>query len=280
MDNQRPICVLGADVARQLFGLQDPLGQTIRLQRAGILAKLFEVVGVMKPVGLAGGAGSALVGRDLNLDVYFPLTTNDAMFGDTIAKITSGARERQILQISDIYVRVTAPDAVEPTAAALDRMMAIRHSEQPDVALRVPRELLHQAESQQKMWNFLMGTIAALSLLVGGIGIMNISLASVTERTREIGVRRALGGKRQHIIMQFLIETTCLSLSGGSLGVLVGIGGAVLINTFLGDRYPTHVTLFSVVGSFGVSAGVGIIFGLYPAIVAAHKDPIEALRHD
>jgi putative ABC transport system permease protein len=280
MKNQRAVCVLGAGACQQLFGTSNPLGQKIRMQRPFLLARVFEVVGVMQPVGLAGGAGSALTGRDLNLDVYFPLTANDAMFGDTIAKVSSGSRERQILQLSDTYIRVSRPEAVEPTAAALERIIAVRHSGDTDVQVRVPRELLRQAENQQRTWNFIMVAIAFLSLLVGGIGIMNISLASVTERTREIGVRRALGGKRAHIIMQFLIETTCLSVSGGLVGVMGGIGGAILVGSLFNGSYPTHVTLSSVLFSFGVSAGVGVVFGLYPAIVAAHKDPIEALRHD
>jgi putative ABC transport system permease protein len=280
MDNRRPVCVLGAGAAVQLFGTQNPLGQTVRLQRPFSLAKLFEVVGVMDAVGLAGGAGSALTGRDLNLDVYFPLTANDAMFGDTIVKLSSGSRERQTLQLSDIYIRVDAPDSVEPTAAALERLVDVRHSGQRDVQVRVPRELLRQADEQQRLFNFIMVGIAFLSLLVGGIGIMNISLATVTERTREIGVRRALGGKRQHIITQFLIETTCLSVAGGLAGVAGGIGLAILVDWLSAGSYPTHVTAWSVILSFAISAGVGIVFGLYPAIVAAHKDPIEALRHD
>jgi putative ABC transport system permease protein len=280
MANQRPVVVLGGGVAQQLFGTQNPLGQMIRLQRPFALAKVFQVVGVMNAVGLAGGAGSALTGRDLNLDVYFPLTANDAMFGDTIVKLGNGSRERQTLQLSDIYVRVNSPDAVEPTAAALERIVAVRHADQADVQVRVPRELLQQAQRQQRTFNFIMVGVASLSLLVGGIGIMNISLATVTERTREIGVRRALGGKRQHIITQFLIETTCLSVAGGLAGVMGGIGLALLVGWASGGTYPTHVTLWSVGLSFGISAGVGIGFGLYPAIVAAHKDPIEALRHD
>jgi putative ABC transport system permease protein len=280
MKSVRPVVVLGADVARQLFGAQNALGQMVRLQRASSLAKLFEVVGVMNAVGLAGGKGSALTGRDLNMDVYFPLTANDAMFGDTIMRISAGSRDRQILQLSEIYIRVNAPPNVEPTAAAIDRLMAVRHTSQKDVQVRVPLELLRQAGEQQKLFNFIMVGIACLSLLVGGIGIMNISLATVTERTREIGVRRALGGKRQHIITQFLIETTCLSVAGGIVGVIGGIGLAVLVDWGSSGSYPTHVTVWSVALSFGISASVGILFGLYPAIVAAHKDPIEALRHD
>jgi putative ABC transport system permease protein len=159
-------------------------------------------------------------------------------------------------------------------------MLDVRHADQRDVQVRVPRELLRQANEQQRLFNFIMVGIAFLSLLVGGIGIMNISLATVTERTREIGVRRALGGKRQHIITQFLIETTCLSVAGGLAGVAGGIGLALLVDWLSSGSYPTHVTVWSVVLSFAISAGVGIVFGLYPAIVAAHKDPIEALRHD
>jgi putative ABC transport system permease protein len=280
MENSRPVVVLGADVAKQLFGAENPMGQMIRLQRASALAKLFEVVGVMNPVGLAGGKGSALTGRDLNMDVYFPLSTNEAMFGDTIMRISAGSRDRQVLQLSEIYLRVNKPAHVEPTAAAVDRLLAVRHTQQKDVQVRVPLELLRQAAEQQKLFNFIMVGIAFLSLLVGGIGIMNISLATVTERTREIGVRRALGGKRRHIITQFLIETTCLSVAGGLVGVVGGIGLAVLVDWVSNGSYPTHVTMWSVALSFGISASVGILFGLYPAIVAAHKDPIEALRHD
>jgi putative ABC transport system permease protein len=208
------------------------------------------------------------------------MTANDAMFGDTIMRISAGSRDRQILQLSEIYIRVNAPARVEPTAAAIEQLMAVRHTAQKDVQVRVPLELLRQAGEQQKVFNFIMVGIACLSLLVGGIGIMNISLATVTERTREIGVRRALGGKRQHIITQFLIETTCLSVAGGIVGVVGGIGLAVLVGWVSAGSYPTHVTIWSVALSFGISASVGILFGLYPAIVAAHKDPIEALRHD
>jgi putative ABC transport system permease protein len=283
MANKRPVCVLGSGAAQQLFGPSSPIGQTIRLQSANIRARLFEVIGVTNAVGLAGGKGSALTGRDLNFDVYFPLTANEGMFGDTIVKFSSGSRERKVLQLSEIYIKVASPDAVEPTAAALQRMMDLRHSE-GDVRVFVPRELLNQANATQRLFNFIMVGIAFLSLLVGGIGIMNISLATVTERTREIGIRRALGGKRAHIVTQFLIETTCLSVSGGLVGVTVGLAVSTAID-MLSSRYwdnsfPAHVTLWSVVLSFAISAGVGIIFGLYPAIVAAHKDPIEALRHD
>jgi putative ABC transport system permease protein len=275
MQNDKTVCVLGSAVAQQLFNGRSPLGQPV-----SIGGKIFEVVGLLNPVGLAGGKGSALTGRDLNFDVYFPLTTNAALFSDTIFKVTAGGRERKVIELSEIYLRTRSASLVEPTAGALQRLMDVLHEQQSDVKLFVPRELLNQANQANMMFNLVMGGIAVLSLLIGGIGIMNISLATVTERTREIGIRRALGGKRKHIVSQFLIETTALSLTGGLLGIGAGVGLAVVIQYFAGDDFPTAVTLWSVALSFSISVLVGIIFGVYPAYVAAHKDPIEALRHD
>lgn len=279
MHNDRSVCVLGASVAQQLFGGQSPVGQSVTISGTEG-RKLFRVIGVTSPVGLAGGKGSALTGRDLNFDVYFPLTTNAALFSDTITKFTAGSRERRTIELSEIYVRMQNAGAVEPTAAALQRLMDVQHDQQSDVKLFIPRELLNQANQAALMFNLVMGGIAVLSLLIGGIGIMNISLATVTERTREIGIRRALGAKRRHIVWQFLIETTTLSLAGGLLGIGAGVGLAVAIQWLAGDSFPTSVTPWSVLASFSISATVGIVFGVYPAYVAAHKDPIEALRHD
>jgi len=271
----KKVCVLGAVSAQQLFGPQSPIGQDIKIG-----SHVFTVVGVTEPDGLAGGKGSALVGRDLNLDIYFPLTTNASVFGDMISKRTSGSRELKQIELSEIYIRMYNASDVEPTAAALIRMMQVNHAEKRDVQTIVPRELLNQANQAAFLWSVVMGCIAGLSLLIGGIGIMNISLATVTERTREIGVRRALGARRIHIVAQFLVETTTLSVAGGLLGIVMGIGLAVGIQLLVGDNFPTAVTWWPVVLSFTISAAVGIGFGVYPAYVAAHKDPIEALRHD
>lgn len=275
MDDRRPVCVLGYSARQQLFGSANALGQPVRIG-----AKIFEVIGVMGGVGMAGGKGAALTGRDLNKDIYFPMTTGRDMFSDTIVRRTSGSRERKVIELSEVYIRVNSSDQVEPVAASLRRMMDLRHTDQADVEIFVPRELLNQANKTQRLFNFVLGGIALLSLLIGGIGIMNISLATVTERTREIGIRRALGAKRLHIILQFLIETTALSVIGGLLGVAGGILLPKLITLATSGEFPTYVTLISVAVSFSISAGVGIAAGLYPAIVAAHKDPIEALRHD
>lgn len=275
MEQQRAVCVLSAAVAQQLFGAQSPLEDVIRIG-----GRLFEVVGVLQPVGLAGGKGSSLTGRDLNRDLYFPLTTSALFFSDTIVRRTGSTFERKQIELSEVYIRVDVAEHVEAVAAALGRMLELRHTDTQDFSVIVPRELLNQADATQRTFNLIMGGIASLSLLVGGIGIMNISLASVTERTREIGVRRALGARRQHIILQFLIETTTLSVAGGLIGVLGGIVVSLSVEWLSKGSFPTSITLWSVVLSFCISAGVGIIFGLYPAIVAAHKDPIQALRHD
>ena len=224
--------------------------------------------------------GSSLTGRDLNRDLYFPLTTSALFFSDTIVRRTGSTYERKQIELSEVYIRVDVAEHVEAVAAALGRMLELRHTDTQDFSVIVPRELLNQADATQRTFNLIMGGIASLSLLVGGIGIMNISLASVTERTREIGVRRALGARRQHIILQFLIETTTLSVAGGLIGVLGGIVVSLSVEWLSKGSFPTSITLWSVVLSFCISAGVGIIFGLYPAIVAAHKDPIQALRHD
>ena len=147
-----------------------------------------------------------------------------------------------------------------------------------DYVLNVPLDLLLRQEQEQRIWNIVMGSIAGVSLLVGGIGIMNIMLASVTERTREIGIRRALGAKRRDIVEQFLVETVVLSLVGGISGILIGVIGAKIVTLYAG--YATIVTLVSVVVAFGISAAVGVVFGIYPAWKAAYMDPIEARRHE
>ncbi len=275
MQDHRAVCVLGYSARQQLLGSANALGQSIKIG-----TKIFEIVGVMGGIGLAGGKGAALTGRDLNKDIYFPMTTARDMFSDTIVRRTSGSRERKVIELSEVYVRVNTADDVEPVAGTLKRMMDMRHTDQRDVEIFVPRELLNQANKTQRLFNFVLGGIALLSLLIGGIGIMNISLATVTERTREIGIRRALGAKRLHIILQFLIETTALSVVGGLLGVAGGIILPKAITLLTSGEFPTYVTMISVAISFSISAGVGIAAGLYPAIVAAHKDPIEALRHD
>lgn len=160
---------------------------------------------------------------------------------------------------------------------AIEHQMSLYHSKK-DYSISVPLALLKQAEATKKIFNTVLGAIAGISLLVGGIGIMNIMLASVTERTREIGIRRAIGAKQRQIIAQFLIETVVLSFSGGLIGIGLGLFIPWLITQIV--NMPTVVSLYSLVLSLGISVSVGIIFGIYPAVRAAKLDPIEALRHE
>ncbi|MEO0964953.1 MAG: ABC transporter permease [Planctomycetota bacterium] len=271
------VAVIGAAIAERLFPLEDPLGKRFMID-----SQPFEVVGVLRRVGLAGGAGGALVGRDLNFDIHIPLPSAISRFGDVRSDRSSGGVASAV-EISELVVRVPHEDDVPFVAGQLERVVAIEHAEEQDVTAIVPLELLMQAERTQAMFNALMIAIASISLLVGGIGIMNIMLASVTERTREIGVRRAMGATRYHIVLQFLVETTVLSGLGGVIGVGLGLAGVVgltILHRFVEALERPEATMWSILVSFIVATSVGVVFGLYPAVQASRQDPIVALRHD
>ena len=192
-------------------------------------------------------------------------------------RITSGTFDRERVELRQITVRTEDVKQV-PTTAKVIRHLLKKFHKKTDYEITVPLELLHQAEKTKRIFNIVLGSIAAISLLVGGIGIMNIMLASITERTREIGVRRALGAKRRDIILQFLVETVVLSAGGGIIGLIVGIAIPRVVSYFADMR--TIITAWSLILAFGISAAIGVIFGLYPASRAANMDPIEALRHE
>ena len=285
-----PVAVIGAEVAAQFFPLEDPLGQDLRIDE-----EVFRVVGVLEPVGFAGGAGAALVNRDLNKDVHIPLSTARQRFGDIVVRRQSGSFSGEQVELHEVYLSAPDTTSVLDMAERVRRVVETGHPGLEDVQLIVPWELLENAKKALVVWNIMLVSIAAISMLVGGIGIMNIMLASITERTREIGIRRALGATRRHIVSQFLVETGTLSTVGGVLGILLGIGVALGLRTlvpwllslpiFRGISegqfsLEPQVTAWSILASFLVAAGVGLIFGIYPAVVASRKDPIEALRHD
>jgi putative ABC transport system permease protein len=284
LDGSEMVAVIGAETARLMFPFDDPLDNTIRIDQ-----KVVRIVGVLAPIGLAGGAGAALVGRDMNLDVHIPLTTAQTVFGDQVLRRTSGSFQASEVAISDVYISAPSRDDVLGYAALSKRLMEVRHPGLTDITHIVPYELLEEARRSAMTWQLVLGFIAGISLLVGGIGIMNIMLASVTERTREIGIRRALGATRRHITSQFLIETGVLSIAGGALGTALGIGGSIGLNAlwpFVRDWSRTNLELstrlapWSIFLAFGVAAVIGLVFGLYPAIKASKQDPIVALRHD
>ena len=290
LEQRSMVAVIGSEIAKQFFPLEDPLGQTLRID-----SRVVTVVGVLAPVGLAGGAGAALIGRDLNLDMHVPITSAREVFGDLVVRGQSGSMSANETQVSEIYMTVADRERVIVDSQRLRRIMESRHPGMADVSLIVPFELLENARKTALTFNLVFGAVAGISLLVGGIGIMNIMLASVTERTREIGIRRAIGATRRHILWQFLVETSVLSAIGGLLGVALGVGGSLLIGWGVGrlsmlpvigglfpsgTSLPTAVTTWSILLSFLVATATGLIFGLYPARRASRQDPIVALRHD
>ncbi len=284
-DANTPVCVLGDTTARQLFPYEDPLGQTVLVGTAGRSSLLLEVIGVLEPTGLrAGSEGASMVQLDPDRCLYFPLSVAQAQFSDQIIVVQPGSIERKKIELSEIWLQVDRIEDVERIASEALVVLQSSHGSKVDYEVKAPIQILRNAERLNRMFNFIMVGIASFSLVVGGIGIMNIMLASVTERTREIGIRRALGAKRRHITLQFLVETTVISLTGGLIGISLGTAVATLLPivvTKLGNgNYPTAITTWSVVGSFVVSGAIGIGFGLYPAVMAARMNPIEALRHE
>ena len=266
-------CVLASTTAKTLFPYEDPVGQAVKLG-----SDYYTVVGVTKERQSSAGIGSSLAAQDFNKDVYIPLNTCKVRFGEKIVNSRSGSMEAEETQLSQITLQVASIDKVRPTVPIIKAAYEPWHPRK-DVEMTVPYDLLVEAQRTARQFSIILGTIAAISLLVGGIGIMNIMLATVTERTREIGIRRALGAKRRDITQQFLIETVVLSGVGGILGVSLGIAIPQLIVYFIPEQ-KAFVTPVSVVLAFSISVAIGILFGLYPARRAALMDPIEALRHE
>jgi len=264
-----PVAVLTEFGARKLLATQNTIGQSIRIG-----GDSFEIVGIVKSE--SGTAGNMQI-PDQEIDAYIPISIAKSYFGDVFTKRTSGSRDSELVELHQIIAQVKDTADVESTAAAIEQMLQQFHKKK-DYLISVPLALLKQAEATKRTFNIVLGSIAGISLLGGGIGILNIMLASVTERTREIGIRRAIGAKRKQIIYQFLIETIVLSTLGGVIGLGLGLLIPALITYFAG--MPTVITPSSIVLPLCISSGVGIVFGLYPAASAAKVDPIIALRHE
>jgi putative ABC transport system permease protein len=280
MHYKRGICVVDEKIINDLFGFDDPLGQDIK-----IASDYYYVVGVVSEQAKSKTAdgleerdatGAKKVGANLG-SIYIPINTVRDRFGEMELQITSGSRNIEKVELQEIIVKVADIDQVLGTRQSVQTLMNRFHKKN-DYEITVPLELMRRAREFQRIFTIVLGSIAAISLLVGGIGIMNIMLATVSERTREIGIRRALGAKKRDIIFQFLSETLILTLSGGLLGIILGSLIPFLV-TYYGDM-RTVITSGSLILAFGISAGVGIIFGLYPAYRAANMDPIESLRHE
>ena len=293
IDTRDNVCVLAYQTALKLFPYQDPIGSTIQID-----SDFYTVIGQTDQRQATGAVGGSFSGQDYNLDVYIPISTLRARIGDQVLSRRTGGFEGEILELSQITVTVDDVENVEQTAEIIEHVLSKYHlGDNPDYGLTVPKELLRQAKVTQMMFNFLLVLIAGIALLVGGIGIMNIMLATVTERTREIGIRRALGAKQRDIVQQFLAETVVLSSTGGLLGVGLGFlcyPAVIYSRQFFGYLAPElieslpanivnlepRIAWWSVFAAFGISVASGVIFGLYPASRAAAMDPIEALRHE
>jgi putative ABC transport system permease protein len=272
----RNVCVIGSAVAASLFPFGDPMGETIRLGQY-----FYRIVGVLRDRMPTGGTGGSQAAEDYNHDVYIPLETCKARFGETIAIRTSGAFMREQVVLSQVTLTVSDIDKVRPTGDLIREIL--KQHQKNDWAVTVPLDRLEEAERAKERYQMLLVLIASISLVVGGIGIMNIMLATVTERTREIGIRRALGAKRRDITLQFLIEAVVQTTLGGLLGAIMGLAIVFVVPwaaSWLGTTLPAKVHVPSIFLSMAVAITVGVLFGWYPARRASLLDPIEALRHE
>ncbi|HET6372681.1 MAG TPA: ABC transporter permease [Candidatus Polarisedimenticolia bacterium] len=257
------VCVLGHRARQDLFAFLDPIGQSVKINDVW-----FTVIGTLEARSLGQESFQGVEIESGDNSVFIPITTALKMFD----------RPRLASELDEIVLQVAPGASIEGSSLLVSNVLREMHGGQSDYTVVVPEELLAQSRRTRRIFNIVMGGIAGISLLVGGIGIMNIMLASVLERTREIGVRRAIGATRRDILSQFLTEAVLISLLGGLTGVMLGFSIAWGVSIF--SEWKTVVTGASIAVSFGFSAAVGLIFGTYPALNAARLDPIEALRHE
>ncbi len=270
VDDCRRVCVLGLAVKKEIFSNDAALDRQVRIG-----PEWYTVIGVMEEKATPEGSAKVISERDLNHDVYFPLST-------ALKRIKQDPLSSEI---SEIAIKAVSQNLVETTAGVIEAVMDRRHHNVADYQLVIPQELLEQHQRTQRIFNTVIGFTAMISLLVGGIGIMNIMLATVTERTKEIGIRRSVGACQMDILRQFLIEAVGISLTGGAIGIILGcvFAGAIpWVAEFLspGSEWPTVVSTRAIVLGFTLSVSVGVIFGIYPAYKASSQDPIEALRYE
>ena len=290
------VCIIGNSVKTKFFPTEDPIGKSIKVGPTWL-----KIIGVIKERYISDASISKLGIRDFNMDIYAPIQTvlvrykNRDMvtkntlnppidFSAGIVIITGGGQQKNngprpyYHQLDRLVIQVDETKMLSPSAEVLSRILKRKHYDVVDYEIEIPELLLKQQQRTNDIFNYVLGAIAGISLLVGGIGIMNIMLASVLERIKEIGLRLSIGAKKTDIIQQFLFEAVMISISGGIIGVILGVGMAYLVSSVA--EIPTVISFMSIVLSFGVAATVGLIFGIAPARKAASQDPITSLRYE
>lgn len=287
-----PVCIIGKGVQARFFSQENPIGKMIKVGPHWL-----KVIGVLEPRIISEQSMESLGIRDYNMDVYTPLQTmlirykNRSLVTGTMimqanaqnsdngnGEAESSNANHNYHQLDRVVVQVGETELLNPTADVIARMLERRHYGMVDFEITIPELLLKQQQRTERIFNIVLGAIAGISLLVGGIGIMNIMLASVMERIKEIGLRLSIGAKKVDIILQFLFEAIMISVTGGIIGVILGITMAIIISNIA--EIPTIISFSSVIVSFGVAAAVGLIFGIAPARKAASQDPITSLRYE
>ena len=258
-----PVCILGARLRRALFAYRDPVGEEVRIDGGWC-----EVVGVLAARSTGGRAGRTAAARDLD----------GAVIGSVAGVLPVSPSVGPGQRIDEVWIRFADGDDAAAVAGTIERTLSRAHAAAPDLDIVVPRDLLNQRVRTQRTFNVVIGSVAVLSLLVGGIGIMNTMLTSVLERTREIGLRRVVGATAHDIVLQFLTESLLVTLTGGAVGIVVGVVTSHAITLYA--AWSTSVSFMAVVLAFGVSAFVGLVFGIYPAAQAAALQPVDAVRYE
>jgi putative ABC transport system permease protein len=298
MEKGSSVCIIGPKIASKFFPNEDPIGKYIKCGNLWL-----QVMGVLETINVGGANTQDLGISNYNVNIYAPIQTllirfkdrsavtaaslqgsgesNVVFFGGGVASFSSSSSSDESInyhQIDKVVVQVIESTQLSPTVNVIKKMLLRRHQEVEDFEIKIPELLLKQEQRTKDIFNIVLGAIASISLIVGGIGIMNIMLASVMERIREIGVRMATGARKRDIVFQFLSEATFISISGGLLGIILGIALSKII--MQATDILTIVSPISIFVSFGVSVAVGIIFGYMPAKRASEQDPVESLRHD